>query len=113
MTSSARFCALLYHKDLVKSCLKWNFGFSDSCSDVWVYNSRNTFRNCFSTCIYHLFMNTPYSVNGELNDCIKCDEMKSGPVFKYEAGRNRRNSGIVSEIHRYNAEIYNITHDYV
>jgi hypothetical protein len=59
-----------------------------------------------------MIWNTPFSVDGKLNDCIQCDETLSGPVFKYEAGRNRRNSGIVSEIRRDNKEIYNITHCY-
>lgn len=62
--------------------------------------------------MYHLAMNTPFSTNGILNDCILCDEEKSGPVFKYEAGRNRRNSGIMSEIHRFDKEIYPLSHCY-
>ena len=112
MTSSTRICALLYNKYMVQKCLEWSFGFTGSCSEVWFYNTRNTFYNCFGTCIYHLVMNTPFATNGELNDCIRCDEINSGPVFKYEAGRNRRNSGIASEIQRNNYEIYNITHCY-
>lgn len=38
--------------------------------------------------------------HGKLNKCILCDENKSGPIFKYFAGRNRRNSGIESELPR-------------
>ena len=39
-------------------------------------------------------------VNGKLNKCLQCDEDKSGPIFKWYAGRTRRNSGIHSEIDR-------------
>ena len=43
---------------------------------------------------------TPDIVDGKLNPCLECDEVKSGPLFKYYAGRTRRDSGIVSSIPR-------------
>jgi hypothetical protein len=50
--------------------------------------------------------------DGTLNDCLQCDEDKSGPIFKYESGRTRRNSGIKSEIDRPVDEIYKMDHCY-
>ena len=50
--------------------------------------------------------------NCALNDCLQCDENVSGPVFVELAGRNRRNSGIVStNIARACDEIAEIRHD--
>lgn len=50
--------------------------------------------------------------DGNLNECLQCDEDKSGPVFKYYSGRTRRNSGIRSEIDRPSDSIYNMTQCY-
>ena len=36
----------------------------------------------------------------ELNDCLQCDEDKSGPIFQHFAGRTRRRSGLLSAIVR-------------
>ena len=58
-------------------------------------------------------MNEPnVDKDGNLNKCLNCDEVISGPVFKYYSGRTRRNSGIKSEIDRPSDQIYNITHCY-
>lgn len=35
-----------------------------------------------------------------LNPCIQCDECKSGPMFQFVSGRQRRNSGVRSGIDR-------------
>jgi hypothetical protein len=51
--------------------------------------------------------------DGKLNDCILCDELNSGPIFKRFAGRNRRNSGIIAEIGREKGEIYKVDHNYL
>jgi len=50
--------------------------------------------------------------DGNLNECIMCDEVMSGPIFKYFSGRSRRNSGIVSEITRPEEQIYEMSHCY-
>ena len=54
-------------------------------------------------------MKTPDIVNGKLNPCLNCDEVQSGPLFKYYAGRTRRDSGIKSSIPRPPSQIYNMT----
>jgi len=59
-----------------------------------------------------LILRRPYVIDGELNKCLQCDEDKSGPIFKYESGRTRRNSGIKSEIDRPVDQIYNVSHCY-
>ena len=43
---------------------------------------------------------------GKLNPCLWCDERISGPGFKYQAARTRRNSGLESEIPRDNDRLY-------
>jgi hypothetical protein len=59
-----------------------------------------------------LLLRRPYIINDHLNKCLECDEDISGPIFKYESGRTRRNSGIKSEIDRPIDQIYNLTHCY-
>ena len=46
--------------------------------------------------MWSLLINQPFVINGHLNKCLQCDEDISGPIFKYESGRTRRNSGIIS-----------------
>lgn len=43
---------------------------------------------------------------GKLNACLWCDERISGPGFKYQAARTRRNSGLHSEIPRDNDPLF-------
>lgn len=43
---------------------------------------------------------------GKLNPCLWCDERISGPGFKYQAARTRRNSGLESEIPRENDKLF-------
>jgi len=51
--------------------------------------------------------------DGTLNECLQCDEDRSGPVFKATAGRTRRNSGIRSSIARPDDQVSQVAHDYV
>jgi len=53
------------------------------------------------------------NTDGKLNECLQCDEDRSGPVFKAVAGRTRRNSGIQSSIRRPADEVSPVAHDYV
>ncbi|MEZ5507795.1 MAG: hypothetical protein R3F38_18265 [Gammaproteobacteria bacterium] len=55
---------------------------------------------------------SPVDADGNLNPCLLCDEMLSGPGFQYSAGRIRRNSGILSEIERPDEQVYPVNHDY-
>ncbi len=88
-------------------------GFTQSCAEIWYYNTVNTKAKCLNVCLLSWMTNEPYvKENGQLNDCLQCDEDQSGPVFKYYSGRTRRNSGIRSEIDRPADEIYKINHCY-
>ena len=93
-------------------CIK-DLGFTDECTEIWVYNTANTRSDCFWVCMVSWFENEPFNKpDGSLNDCLQCDEDKSGPVFKYFSGRTRRDSGITSSIYRPPSTIYNMTHCY-
>jgi hypothetical protein len=60
-----------------------------------------------------LLTNEPYiRPDGSLNECLQCDEDTSGPVFKYYAGRTRRDSGIKSEIDRPSDQVYDMSQCY-
>ncbi len=115
------------------SCLKM-LGFSHECATIWAWNILNTrsksvqllfffpmlscartlfVSRCLEKCLWSWWRgeanNKP---DGSLNDCLQCDEDKSGPNFKYFSGRTRRNSGIPSAIWRPPWQISNITHCY-
>ena len=87
-------------------------GFTFPCAQIWYYNTINTKKHCFSTCMKSYLTNEPNIVDGQLNKCLQCDEDLSGPIFKYLSGRSRRNSGIKSEIDRPSDSIYPLDHCY-
>ena len=71
----------------MKSCME-KIGFSESCAEVWAYNGKNTGEMCPLECIktYGLIdlilgkESAPTTnADGELNECLLCDEMMSGP----------------------------------
>ena len=107
-------CAILsiISNKLAEKCIKKQ-GFTTQCSEIWLYNSINTRKNCFWVCMKEEILHTPFNKpDGSLNDCLQCDEDKSGPIFKFYSGRTRRNSGITSSINRPKSEFYNMTHCY-
>ena len=92
-------------------CLK-TIGFSSQCASIWYYNTVNTREECLDECLANL--NSPYvNANGELNECLACDEEKSGPVFKRLSGRTRRNSAIPSAICRPCSSVSRLDHAYL
>ncbi|RNA13468.1 hypothetical protein BpHYR1_012004 [Brachionus plicatilis] len=114
LTAPARKCGMVatLSESNGLNCLK-EIGFTDQCAQIWLFNTKNTRRECFGVCIMAWILNEPYTKpDGSLNNCLQCDEDKSGPVFKYYSGRTRRNSGIRKEIDRPTDEVYNITHCY-
>lgn len=93
------------------ACLE-EIGFSPNCALIWYYNTLNTRTECLDECLAHL--NSPYvDESGQLNPCLQCDELKSGPVFKYISGRTRRNSAIPSAICRPCNSVSTLTHHYL
>jgi len=84
LTRPVRKCGIehfLSHNNLRK-CIK-NLGFTDACTEVWLWNTLNTKKNCGFICIISLILGRPYVINGQLNKCLQCDEDISGPIFKY------------------------------
>ena len=75
--------------------------------------SNSTWCNLSQLCIWSWITgednNKP---DGSLNDCLQCDEDKSGPNFKFFSGRTRRNSGIPSAIQRPEEQFYDMEHCY-
>ncbi len=83
------------------------------CSQIWLYNIKHTRKECLAVCMLSYITDEPFNKpDGSLNDCLQCDEDKSGPNFKYFSGRTRRNSGIPSSIYRPPETVYNMTHCY-
>ena len=111
LTNVGRRCALLGFFSFRASvdCFK-RIGFTEDCARIWFYDSQNTRKHCMVICLWSLFTRESNIVDGENNACIKCDEVKSGPIFKFLAGRNRRNSGIESELIRDRSEVPQIEH---
>jgi hypothetical protein len=92
-------------------CLR-NLGFDDPCARIWYYNTKHTQAECFEVCMAAL--NQPYhDPDGTLNECLLCDEEKSGEVFKAVAGRTRRNTGLPSSMCRPCEEVVPVVHDYL
>ena len=88
--------------DAVKQCFKDNAGFTDDCNTCWTENVMCDMRSCVFTCLKMILTGQRNNdgKDGELNDCLLCDEKLCGPAFIDCAGANRRRSGIVSDIGR-------------
>jgi len=90
-----------------------DLGFSEACAATWYYDAMNTRHECGGVCLRSWLSGEPSNrADGRLNDCLQCDEDRSGPVFKRVAGRTRRNSGIRSSIDRADGEAASLVHDY-
>lgn len=83
-------------------------GFTESCAKIWHYSGVETRKSCRGVCLKFTLANRDPNgpaPNCPLADCLECDELRSGPVFKIAVGRNRRNSGLRSGIVRFCSEI--------
>ena len=95
------------------SCIE-ALGFSHACAKIWDFNVQNTKRECFGVCMRSWMSSEPSTkLDRKLNECLQCDEDRSGPVFQVVAGRTRRNSGICSSIPRPDEQVAHVVHDYV
>jgi hypothetical protein len=113
LTAPVRSCAISWGASASLTCLK-ALGFSTACAQTWLYDAQNTRRQCFGVCMLSWIEGEAATrSDGRLNNCLQCDEDRSGPVFGATAGRTRRNSGIHSSIPRPNDEIAPVVHDYV
>lgn len=120
LTKMAKTCSKRLSFNAKKTCME-AIGFSQACADTWAFNGAQTAKVCIKECIktYGLLnilrgkeQTSPVDKNGDLNACLLCDEMMSGPGFQYSAGRTRRNSGILSEIERPDTQVYQVPHHY-
>lgn len=86
-------------------------GFTEPCAEIWYFNTKHTRAQCTEPCFAAL--GQPYHLpNGELNECLRCDEEQSGDVFKAIAGRTRRNTGLANAMCRPCAEVQPLVHTY-
>lgn len=114
LTDSTRRCGMegIVSTEWQQECLR-KIGFSEQCITIWAYNILNTRSKCFWVCMWSNVTKEPFNKpDGSLNDCLQCDEDKSGPNFKYFSGRTRRNSGIPSAIKRPDSQRYYMEHCY-
>ncbi len=111
LTAPVRDCGIAnFAFDANVTCLR-GLGFDLPCAQVWAYNTANTRTQCGSTC-FALLSASYHLPDGSLNECLRCDEQKSGAVFKSVAGRTRRNSGIPSALCRPCSETRPLEHAY-
>jgi len=113
LTTPVRRCAAFgLTRARTLGCLR-DLGFSEACAATWYWDAMNTRRECGWACLVSWLSRAPSNrPDGRLNDCLQCDEDRSGPVFKRVAGRTRRNSGIRSSIDRHDGELASLVHDY-
>jgi hypothetical protein len=104
LTTQGKFCAKQGALSLEdgRECYR-NLGMTKDCAEIWADNSWNTATDCFADCVIEVTKDQPN--NGpapdcKLNDCLQCDENKSGQIFQEYAGRTRRRSGLLSAIAR-------------
>jgi hypothetical protein len=92
------------------ACLR-ALGFTEPCAQIWYFNTLHTRDRCLLECLGAL--GQPYhQADGSLNECLVCDEVESGPVFKAVAGRTRRNTGVASAMCRPCDEVLPLVHVY-
>ena len=110
LTDPVRQCGFEADKTASIACLQ-ALGFELPCAQVWYFNTQHTRAKCLAVCLAAL--DAPYhNADGSLNDCLVCDEVESGPVFKAVAGRTRRNTGLPSSMCRPCSEVVPLVHVY-
>jgi hypothetical protein len=101
-TQAGKVCATkgLFNEESGLNCYL-ELGLSLECAKIWNYDGIYDGKVCGATCMGDVTApnNGPPPLC-ELNDCLKCDEEKAGPIFSSFGGRTRRRSGLQSEIVR-------------
>lgn len=113
LTDPVRQCGLVHlgaEMSAHVQCLQ-DLGFTLPCAQIWYWNTLHTRQKCAEPCFAALGANY-HLPDGRLNDCLICDEVQSGPVFKAVAGRNRRNTGVPSSMCRPCSEVTRFDHQY-
>lgn len=82
-------------------------GLSAPCRNCWMDNIRCTYHHCAGLCLWHRWvLRSPVTIDGQLNDCLQCDDDHCGRAFAQCAGANRRRVGIVTDIQRQEGEVW-------
>lgn len=104
--------AFNWSRKRARECFE-NIGFTEDCAWLWATDSMYTSYKCFLPCKHSRWLPGNDLETCELNECNKCVEEKSGPVFELFAGRTRLNSGIISSttIKRKCAVLADVGHD--
>ncbi len=116
LTSRGRECGLVgfFSFDFAVDCFQ-RIGFTRDCSIIWARDAQNTKKHCEKICLEAWIEKWPNNIppnSTNLNSCLECDEVMSGPIFKRVAGRTRRDSGLRSAINRPADQVYEIYHYY-
>ena len=113
LTAPVRACGLAFPSGPAAdhvACLR-DLGFTEPCAQIWYFNTVHTRARCLAPCLAAL--DQPYHLpDGALNECLRCDEVQSGPVFKAIAGRTRRNTGLPNALCRPCSEVRPLIHAY-
>jgi hypothetical protein len=128
LTEPVRKCSLtgFFDRDLSRLACIASLGFDLPCAQAWEATTRRTAEVCATVCgrqtLDKSSHNKEYRCLDEpllleeldlLNDCLACDEVFSGDLFKVAAGRSRRASGLPSAICRpCNDKVYPVEHYY-
>jgi hypothetical protein len=114
VAKSAKRCSkttIFGNYDELNDCLEEQIGFTRPCTECWADNMQTTAKYCVFTCLSSFLTGNTKMNNLEhaddynwLNQCLFCDEKRSGPAFVTCSGVARRRLGIPSEIERNPAE---------
>ena len=88
---------------VARECLRYEFGFTEACTERFVDNYGCILAHCYKECVYkwdNVLSNSPNTKGTNLSPCLLCDEMHCSPKFIETAGANRRCSGTLTDIRR-------------
>ena len=103
LTEISTHCAMklvIFGLDVGDKCMKKHAGLTPACTTCWTNNMACTFANCGTVCMKSKLKHEPNNINGQLNECLACDEKYCGGMFIKCAGATRRRAGIISDIGR-------------
>jgi hypothetical protein len=109
LTDKATRCAfeyLLLGRDMASSCVERSIGFTEGCRECWLDNMACSIVHCRDVCLASRLGREPKTTNGELNDCLACDEHYCGGRFMACAGATRRRSSILTDIERPDDQVW-------
>jgi hypothetical protein len=105
LTRNCAVVNMLMGREAAAACFEKS-GLTESCSQCWFLNMDCSLIHCFGPCLAAKLRGTPNLVDGQLNECLRCDETHCGAPFIRCAGVNRRRAGIRSDIDRADDEIW-------